>query len=180
MICSFSIQRELTPPGWTNRIIGSQTCFGRGKNGESARLSLSRERNHWRLTIGSNEQVVGPTIGQGWTLLEYPNAIGRRWGSMLNGLWVFVLCVPIGFWARGRVQFGVAALVIALLLLIPAIAGVEPTSFGEWIGAMMGFLGAPRLGGVRNALVRFLRFVRVDDSHELPDASIDSIVAGRP
>ena len=116
------------------------------ENGESARLSLSRERNHWRLTIGSNEQVVGPTIGQGWTLLEYPNAIGRRWGSMLNGLWVFVLCVPIGFWARGRVQFGVAALVIALLLLIPAIAGVEPTSFGEWIGAMMGFLAGTALG----------------------------------
>jgi glycopeptide antibiotics resistance protein len=122
-------------------------AFRPGENGEIARVSLSRERNHWRVTIGSNEQViVGPTIGQGWTLLEYPNAIGRRWGSMLNGVWVFVLSVAIGFWTRGRFRMAVGATLIALLLLIPVFAGVERTSFAEWIGAMMGFWVGTALG----------------------------------
>ncbi len=116
-------------------------AFQRGRNAGTAEVLARRERNHWRLTIGSSEHVVlGPTVGQGWTLIAYPNAIGRRWGPMLNGVWVFIVCLPIGFWARGRFQIAAAALVIALLLLIPASAGTGPTSVEEWIGATLGFL----------------------------------------
>jgi hypothetical protein len=96
------------------------------------------EPEYW---VASNKHaVIGPTVGQGWTLLGYPNTIGRRWGATLNGVWMLVLCLPVGFWARGRVRIAAPTLLIALLLLIPASAGTVPTGFAEWTGAIFGFL----------------------------------------
>ena len=116
-------------------------AFESGQNPDAAKPVAQRERNHWVVSIGSEKRVVvGPTMGQGWTLLAYPNAIGRKWGSLLNGVWVFALCLPIGFWARGRFRIVAVGLLVALLLLIPAITGSAPTVVDEWSGAMLGLL----------------------------------------
>ena len=121
-------------------------AFQRGQDGGGAEPLAQQEHNHWLVSIGSvNRVVLGPTVGQGWTLLAYPNAIGRRWGSPLNGVWLLAVCLPIGFWARGRFRVAAAGLLMALLLLIPAITGSAPTAVDEWIGAILGFLvGASR------------------------------------
>ena len=121
-------------------------AFQRGQDGGGAEPLAQQEHNHWLVSIGPAKRVVlGPTVGQGWTLLAYPNAIGRRWGSVINGVWLLAVCLPIGFWARGRFRVAAAGLLMALLLLIPAITGSAPTAVDEWIGAILGFLvGASR------------------------------------
>jgi len=121
--------------------------FQRGQNADAAEVVARRERNRWLISIGSTERaVLGPTVGQGWTLLAYPNAIGRRLGALLNGMWMSALCLPIGFWARGRFRIVAAAVFMALLLLIPAITRSAPSALGEWIGSILGILVAPGCG----------------------------------
>jgi hypothetical protein len=133
----------------------AHNAFQSSHNRDAVEPLVQRERNHWVVNIGSIKRVVlGPTVGQGWTLLAYPNAIGRRWGSALSGLWMFAICLPIGFWARGRFRIVAVGLSVALLLFVPAITGSAPTPVGEWIGAVVGvgtWLGYAR--GRRNLLV---------------------------
>jgi hypothetical protein len=116
-------------------------AFQSGQNPDAAEPIAQRERNHWVLSIGSEKRVVvGPTVGQGWTLLAYPNAIGRKWGWLINGGWLFAVCLPIGFWARGRFRIVAVGLLVALMLLIPAITGSAPTAVDEWIGVFLGLV----------------------------------------
>jgi hypothetical protein len=107
---------------------------------EMRQVSMSRDRGRWHITIGTNRATVGPTIGQGWTLLAYPDAIGRRWGSVLNAAWMFVICFPVGFWARGRLRLIAAIGVVVMVAFVPVITGVVATSLVEWAGAAMGFV----------------------------------------
>jgi hypothetical protein len=78
--------------------------------------------------------------GRGWTLLAYPDIIGRRLGSLLNGPWVFAICLPIGFCAPGRFRIGAAGVLVALLLLIPAVTGAYRPCSVQWIGATLGLM----------------------------------------
>jgi hypothetical protein len=104
-------------------------------------LSLHREKTRWYVTKSNGESaVIGPTIGEGWTLLAYPDAIARRWSNILDGVWMLVLCLPIGFWARGALRPIAGATVIALLVLIPQFTGIVETTALAWAGAATGFL----------------------------------------
>lgn len=115
---------------------------------ETAPVLMSRDRGRWHITIGRNRATVGPTIGQGWTLLAYPDAIGRRWGSVLNAAWMVVICFPIGFWARGRLRLIAAIVVVVMVAFVPVITGVVATSLFEWAGAAMGFVAGALLGKI--------------------------------
>jgi glycopeptide antibiotics resistance protein len=110
--------------------------------------SMSRDRGRWHIAIGRNRATVGPTVGQGWTLLAYPDAIGRRWGSVVNAAWMFVICFPVGFWARRRVRLIAAIFVVVIVAFIPVITGVVATSLVEWVGAVVGFLAGASLGNI--------------------------------
>ncbi|HEY8832608.1 MAG TPA: VanZ family protein [Gemmatimonadaceae bacterium] len=89
---------------------------------------------------GSNQVFSGPTVGQGWALLEYPDALALRWGTLVSGLWMSILCVPVGFWSRDRLRFIAAIALISLMLAIPALTGIVSTSSIEWVGAAVGFI----------------------------------------
>ena len=106
---------------------------------------LSREGNRWRIVFPSGENAtVGPTVGAGWTLLAFPDAIARRWGKALDACWMLALCFPIGLYARRarREVPTIAGLVIAgLLVLVPLITGSVATGPFEWLGAAAGFIG---------------------------------------
>jgi hypothetical protein len=116
-------------------------AFRPGENAAESEVRVRRERNHWRVRVGSRDRgVIGPTVGQGWTLLAYPNTIGRRWSSLLSGAWLGLLCLPVGFFARGRFRIVSALLMIGLLVVIPALAGAAPTRAEEWAGALLGLL----------------------------------------
>ena len=102
--------------------------------------SIRREKAHWRLITGTGGQApIGPTVGQGWALLAYPDVIGRRSSAVVNALWMLAVCLPIGFWARGRLRPIAAAAVIVLMVLVPKLTGTVTTGVLEWIGAGAGF-----------------------------------------
>jgi len=116
-------------------------AFQRGMS-RAGPLSLSREAARWNVSIGGSDRgTLGPTLGRGWTVLVYPNAIARQWGSWLNAIWMLALCLPIGFWARGQLLRLVGAVaIIALLAVIPSVTGIVATSSIEWVGAALGFV----------------------------------------
>lgn len=102
--------------------------------------SIRRERARWRLSTGTGEQAtIGPSVGQGWAMLAYPDVIGRRSSAAVNAFWMLALCLPIGFWARGKLRPVGAGGVLMLLVLVPKLTGTVSTSGLEWIGAAVGF-----------------------------------------
>jgi hypothetical protein len=74
-------------------------------------------------------------------MLGYPDAIGRRLGREIDALWIALLFIPIGFWITRRTLLPVAAISVALMWLLPAIAGIVPTRPMEWLGAVTGLVG---------------------------------------
>ena len=117
------------------------------RNRDTVPMLLRRERARWQLSAGGQPLgTLGPTIGQGWALLAYPNVIGRRWGALLSALWLVGLCVPIGFWANERNLFLFAAVGVALALaLIPQAIGAAPSRGLELAGAAAGLLAGASL-----------------------------------
>src|SRR5688572_5654833 len=47
--------------------------FRGSASGETALGPMSRDRARWHITFGSDRATVGPTVGQGWALLAYPD-----------------------------------------------------------------------------------------------------------
>lgn len=123
----------------------SKGAFLRSVNGETRLVTLSRDHSRWRISIGSNQATLGPTVGQGWAILAYPDAIGRRWGGVVSAAWMVVMFLPIGFWARGRLATVAAVVLVLLVALIPEITSILATSLIEWAGAVIGFLGGAAL-----------------------------------
>lgn len=102
--------------------------------------SIRREGAHWRLGTGTGQQAtIGPTVGQGWAMLVYPDVIGRRSSGVVNAIWMLALCLPIGFWARGKLRLIGAAVIVVLIVLVPKLTGTVPSGGLEWIGAAVGF-----------------------------------------
>ena len=112
-----------------------------GDSADTIRVSVRRERAHWRVSMGpANRTTLGPTVGEGWTLLAYPSAIARAWAGTISAIWLFGLCIPTGFWAGNRRLAFVAAPCLALTLIgIPEITGIVRTPLLQWAGAASGF-----------------------------------------
>ena len=123
-------------------------AFDRRTSGEGLLVTVSREGARWDIAIGPERARLGPTLGQGWTTLAYPDAIGRRWGALLNGLWLFAFSFPAGFWARGTLRVVSLVIIFALLAVLPAFTGIVSTRLHEWAGALMGFAGGVALAAL--------------------------------
>lgn len=121
-------------------------AFPDSSNADTTSVSLRRERARWYVSVAGKRATLGPTVGEGWTLLAYPDAFARRWGETLDAVWVLLLCLPIGFWARNRVSLAVAGVITLVLFWLPDITGVVSTPLIEWIGAAIGFLAGASLG----------------------------------
>lgn len=111
-----------------------------------ASVSVRRDRTRWLVSVDGKQTTIGPTVGEGWTLLGYPDVFARRWGRMLDAAWVLLLCVPIGFWAQNRRSLAIAGVMAVVLCLLPKVAGVMTTPLLEWIGAGIGFLAGASIG----------------------------------
>ncbi|HEU4748508.1 MAG TPA: VanZ family protein [Gemmatimonadaceae bacterium] len=114
--------------------------FDGAVSGRSGVVSMSRDRARWEISIDGARTTMGPTVGKGWAILAYPDAIGRRWGRSLSAAWLFAMCFPIGFWARGRGRIVAGAVIVMLLAFIPFGMGVLATPANEWSGGLVGFL----------------------------------------
>ena len=114
--------------------------------GTPTSVSLRRDRSRWDVTIGAHRTTLGPTVGDGWGALAYPDAIGRRWGGVVSGLWLLAVFLPIGFWARDGLRAIAGVISLLLLLVMPAITGLVASTPLEWAGATTGFLAGVVLG----------------------------------
>lgn len=114
-------------------------AFDRRASGERLLITVSREGARWDIAMGLDRTRLGPTVGRGWAALAYPDTIGRRWATPLNGLWLFALCLPAGFWARGAMRVVSLVVIVALLAVLPAVTGIVSTSLIEWAGGLLGF-----------------------------------------
>ncbi len=115
-------------------------------------FSVRRDRARWYVSGQRKSATLGPTIGKGWTLLAYTDRIAHRWGEALDVAWVFLLCVPTGFWARGRAAPAAACAVAFVLFWLPEMTGVVSTPLIEWIGAGLGFLAGASIGWLSGRL----------------------------
>jgi hypothetical protein len=143
------------PEYWVPAAIPSNS------GADTAPVSVRREKAHWRIGGGTAGQAtIGPTVGQGWAMLAYPDAIGRRWISVVNAIWMLALCLPVGFWARGKLRAIAAAVLIVLMVLVPKLTGTAATTRLEWIGAAIGFTAGACLATFLARRLSRLRSVR--------------------
>lgn len=132
----------------------SAGAFARRTSGERTPLSVTRDRSRWYVNIGSDLFTLGPTVGAGWATLAYPDAIGRRWGWMVNAIWMLAVFVPTGYWARGRLRLVAGFAGVTLLAVVPPVTGLLPTKPLEWCGAFAGFVLGAGLGELRRRKAR--------------------------
>jgi hypothetical protein len=120
------------------------------KNKRPVRLSLDMSRRSWRISRDSAERhSVGPSIGLGWALLLYPDAVAPRWIFVLDGIWLFALCFPIGYWSSRRYFVTACTTVVVGFLVLPLATGGAPASSPEWAGVALGFLVGKTVGALR-------------------------------
>jgi len=121
-------------------------AFPDSSNANIGSVSVRRDGARWYVSVRGKRATLGPTVGKGWALLAYTDAIAHRWGKALDTAWVFLLCVPIGFWARSRTALAAACAIVLVLFWLPNITGVVSTPLIEWIGAGLGFLAGASIG----------------------------------
>lgn len=81
----------------------------------------------------------GFTVGIGWALLMYPDALPLK--GALSALWIAVLFVPAGFWLRTRMDGITGALgILSGLALVPALTPLLRTPVLQWAAAGLGLL----------------------------------------
>jgi len=87
---------------------------------------------------GRSSCGVGLTVGRGWALLSYPEALPTWLRILLDDAWVGCLLIPAGFWLTGRHGALVVFVLAAGLVVVPALTGLIPTPPGEFVGAGAG------------------------------------------
>jgi hypothetical protein len=129
-------------------------AFPDSSSADIGSASVRRDGARWYVSVRGKQATLGPTVGEGWTLLGYPDAIAHRWGSALDAAWVFLLCAPIGFWARTRwAPLAAACALVLVLFWLPDITGVVSTPLIEWSGAALGFLAGVSIGWLSRQLL---------------------------
>lgn len=117
----------------------AKSVFGGVTSVAAMPVELWRESRHWCIRVGGNQNCrVGPTVGRGWSVLFYPDAIGQRWGSLIDACWAAALLMSLGFWTRRRTVIVTIAGAAVLFALAPAMIGLVPTPLGQWLGGAVG------------------------------------------
>ncbi len=109
--------------------------------GDTIELSVHRVARGHVLTHAGRAALLSFSVGVGWALLMYPEWLSPGTMQLVSVLWIMVLAVPIGFWARRRPE-SVAALtaVVLAFVLIPPAVGLMTTPPGQWGGLVVGLV----------------------------------------
>lgn len=90
---------------------------------------------------------LGYTLGRGWALPLGGQPGTSRLGPLLDVMWLAVLFLPVGLWARWRWPLLVTvALSVTSLVILPMPLGLLPTPGAELLGALAGFLAGGATG----------------------------------
>jgi VanZ like protein len=110
--------------------------------GDPLDVTVLGRRGRYSMTVGSSGGAgLGFTVGSGWAVLMYPEALPAWLKALLSLAWVGAMWVPAGFWARTRQDGWVTAgALTAGLLAVPAITPLCATPILQWGAAGLGAL----------------------------------------
>jgi hypothetical protein len=109
------------------------------REGAPLRIGARHEGNGWCLWLGPRSACpLGFTVGSGWRLVWFPQALPARAAPWLNGAWLALLFLPIGFWLRGGFPAALALALPAGALLAAPLVGLLPTPPTELGAAVLG------------------------------------------
>jgi VanZ family protein len=110
--------------------------------GDSLDVRVNVQNGAYQIAI--NDERYGPlgfSVGDGWALLLYAEALAAPFRAALGALWVAVLFLPAGFWVRTRREALFAGAGLATgLLAAPALTPLATTPVAQWAGAAAGLL----------------------------------------
>ena len=116
------------------------------RSGDTIFVRVTARNGHYSI----NGVERGFTVGNGWALLLYPEALPFK--NVLSALWIGALFIPAGFWLRTRIDGVTVALgLLSGLLLVPALTPLLPTPLSHWVAAGLGLLGGAYLGRLTGA-----------------------------
>ncbi len=129
--------------------------------GDTMDIQLQRSGGAFVMSVNEGSAArLGPTLGSGWALLIYPEALPYWVRKSLNPIWIALWFVPLGFCFRRRRRSVVAAAVaFGALLTVPALTAPLPTPLIEMAGAAVGFIGGVSLSHRRRGATRALPHV---------------------
>lgn len=113
--------------------------------GSELRVEARRRGADLCLEVNGDERCgLGPTVGDGWTLLMGSHGRLGDWRPVLGPLWLALLLAPLGYWAApralGLVVWAAWLLAVAGLVALPPLMGLLPTSPLTVAAAVAGLL----------------------------------------
>lgn len=117
-----------------------QEAFGNIAPGDTGRAAVWRDGDAYCLEVNSHRRCgLGYTIGDGWALLVYPERLPSILQELIGLIWVAILLVPLGFWARRGALAVIGALPpLVVLLAVNHLSSLLATTPAEWIAATAG------------------------------------------
>jgi hypothetical protein len=108
--------------------------------GDTIGITAWREGPGYCMAVDEDRECnMGFTVGSGWALLQYAESSPPWMQRCLNAIWMCLLLLPFGYWVRPGTHSAVGGLiVVAALLLVPAVMGLKATPVLEWAGAVVG------------------------------------------
>jgi len=115
--------------------------------GDSLDVTVRGSRGRFAMTVNSaGRNGLGFTVGSGWGLLMYPEALPPWLKGFLTVAWIAAMWSPAGFWARTRRDaWAVAGALTAGLLGAPALTHLGSSPLLQWAAAGLGALAGAAL-----------------------------------
>jgi VanZ family protein len=119
--------------------------------GDEVAISVQRLGGDLCVAVDRAPQCgLGPTLGDGWSLLAPDYRILAQWRPVVCAAWLAALFAPLGYWGRRTAaNAAVWAAAAGALVLVPAVAALRPTPVSQFAGAGCGAL----FGAVARRLV---------------------------
>ncbi len=147
------------------RLAGAMRSVTRG---DTLDVAVWRNGHGYCLTLNAAGSChLGFTVGDGWALLMYPEALPPWLRTLLGIGWAAGLLLPVGYWSGSRwgLVVGVGTTILGLAIVAPAI-GLLTTPVPVSAGAAFGFVAG---AGGRELLIRRRRGAQALTT---PDSSI--------
>jgi hypothetical protein len=137
--------------------------------GDPFRVRIEAEAAGYCLeVVGVRRCGLGYSAGSGWGLLIFAESFPAELKRLLNAVWLCVLSIPLGLWARRRWESMLAlGMAGGALILLPEHLGLLPTPFEDWAGVAAGLLSgwAARRGPARVRIRVGAEGVELPDRH---------------
>ena len=157
--CSYGFSRRARAADWRlgfPAVWLNEACAGNPSDTVILRGTATRGELALRAesSTGVNTARLAITAGMGWTLLT-PFNLPPHWHWLLPATWVGLLVLPVGYWTARAYPPVLAALQVASVAVlgfavIPWVAGLAPSGWATWLGA----LGAIGFGGFASGMKR--------------------------